>query len=111
MLNKWRLISVKEFHNEIRCVYADNLCWYDIMVYLGDYLGTKWCKEYVVYGGRILVLSIIRFYLQNYNGLQMNMINYRVISDMTVTGEKFRAEYINMGGPVTRRKDHIHCYW
>ena len=25
----------------------------------------------------------------------MNMINYRVISAMTVTGEKFRAEYID----------------
>ena len=30
------------------------------------------------------------------SGLDMNMINYRVISAMTVTGEKFRAEYIDM---------------
>jgi hypothetical protein len=41
----------------------------------------------------------------------MNMINYRVISAMTVTGEKFRAEYIDMGGYVTRWKDISDTDW
>ena len=44
-------------------------------------------------------------------GEKMNMINYRVISAMTVTGEKFRAEYIDMSGYVTRWKDISDTDW
>jgi hypothetical protein len=41
-------------------------------------------------GSDCLAAIIVHF------GADMNMINYRVISAMTVTGEKFRAEYIDM---------------